>query len=368
MKNIHVVLVLVIIGAILLSACTTTHTLNSQETIKTLKIGIITPLTGWGAYWGVPVINGAEIAKDKISSEGMKLDLYIEDSKANGKETVMAAKKLINIDKIDAAIVDFSMPSLAVAPVFKDEKTPFVYVGYVKSILEENDYAFKSFLDVESDCKKMVRYAKVNNKTKKLGAILAQTEYSHLCLKGAKEIEPNINEYWYNFGDTDFKPLFTKAKDDGVDTIIIVGWTDEFVPFFQQMVEMDIDFNILCGSGSECVPNEVLKNIPEETLQRIITFDLYGLEDTDFAKKYNEKHPNASKADLVAAAYGYDEVIILAEAAKHCNPVTKDCIKEHLLTIKDYPTALNSNGFKDRVLQIKTKLYNVKDRKLSVLE
>lgn len=253
------------------------------------------------------------------------------------------------------------------SPIFDTAQIPFIYNAMPKSPLAQTNYSFKSFLDAYTGCKKMVQYSKRNNDHEKIEAVLAKTEYGEHCLDGARQIEPDIKVYWYNFGETDFKTLMVKAVNGGADSILIIGWSNELLPFFKQRSELGYDFQVLCGSGSECLNEEVINSIDSKELENTLVFDFSDLSETEFVVKYKLKYPDATLADITAAAHGHEAVIIFAEAMKQCSEITGDCIKEKLKNVKDYPTALNSKGFKDCVLQINTEIYKFRNGNLVVV-
>ena len=77
---------------------------NSQTASGSIKIGVITPLSGSMSYWGLPSTNGMKLAVEEINNAGgisnKKLELVVEDSKGDVAEGANAANKLINIDKV----------------------------------------------------------------------------------------------------------------------------------------------------------------------------------------------------------------------------------------------------------------------------
>src|SRR3989338_266462 len=72
------------------------------------KIGVMLPLTGDGAAYGLPIQKALKIAFDEINAKGgvngAKLDPIYEDSKCNPKDGNAAAQKLINVDKVKVII------------------------------------------------------------------------------------------------------------------------------------------------------------------------------------------------------------------------------------------------------------------------
>ena len=89
---------------------------NAQESIK---IGVIQPLTGSVAYNGTTDVNGSKLALDEINAKGgvlgKKVELVIEDGQCRPANSVNAAEKLIQRDKVVAisgAFCSSSTPSL----------------------------------------------------------------------------------------------------------------------------------------------------------------------------------------------------------------------------------------------------------------
>lgn len=70
-----------------------------------IKIGYIAPLTGASAYLGKEVTDGALLALEEINAAGgilgRRVELIIEDDEGKPDKCLSAAKKLIEVDKVD---------------------------------------------------------------------------------------------------------------------------------------------------------------------------------------------------------------------------------------------------------------------------
>ncbi|MGB6053907.1 MAG: ABC transporter substrate-binding protein, partial [Burkholderiaceae bacterium] len=66
---------------------------------STIKIGLIQPVTGPAAYDGQSVINGARLAEAELNAAGgvlgKKVELLLQDGKADPAESLNAAEKLL---------------------------------------------------------------------------------------------------------------------------------------------------------------------------------------------------------------------------------------------------------------------------------
>src|ERR1700744_2922628 len=88
----------------------------------TVKIGVIQPLTGSVAYNGTTDVNGIKLALSEINAKGgvlgKKVEVVVEDGQCQPANSVNAAEKLIQRDKVVGLIGAFcSSATLAVMPV-----------------------------------------------------------------------------------------------------------------------------------------------------------------------------------------------------------------------------------------------------------
>src|SRR4030042_3261661 len=93
-----------------------------------IKIGVIYPLSGPIAYDGGSVVNGAKLATEEINKKGGPLpgapmELIIEDGQGMPAQSIAAAEKLINRDKVVALMGCYrSSASLAAQPIAEKNK------------------------------------------------------------------------------------------------------------------------------------------------------------------------------------------------------------------------------------------------------
>ena len=112
----------------LLSLLLPSVTAHAEDTVK---IGLIQPLTGSVAYNGTTDVNGSKLALDEINAKGgvlgKKVELVIEDGQCQPGNSVNAAEKLIQRDKVVGLSGAFcSSATLAVMPVAAKYKMPLI--------------------------------------------------------------------------------------------------------------------------------------------------------------------------------------------------------------------------------------------------
>ncbi|MEP7207705.1 MAG: ABC transporter substrate-binding protein, partial [Casimicrobiaceae bacterium] len=88
----------------------------------TLRIGSLCPVSGGGSSYGSGMQKAIEIALAEVNAAGgaagRKLELFSEDSQTKPEAAVLAAKKLIEVNKVQAILGTWSSGvSLAVMPL-----------------------------------------------------------------------------------------------------------------------------------------------------------------------------------------------------------------------------------------------------------
>jgi branched-chain amino acid transport system substrate-binding protein len=355
------VIIFIVIIVILFLLCFS----NNSSKIENIRIGVVTPLTGNGATLGKPMVEGMEIAVNEINSNGgingKKIKLYVEDGKMEGSTTNTATQFIIDNYNPQAMVTLYHIDAEVMSPLTKKAEIPLLHASFARSLLSSNPTAFKINFDAVDGCKQLIEYAKANSKYKKLGVLMSRVAYNEYCLEGAKEVESNIAEYWYNFGDTDFRTLLIKAQKDGVDALLTVGIDFEYVEMFKQMSELGYNGKLFCATASECINPELSKaNYP--AFENTLSVDFVNpktIETSNFSEKYKEEFPGREGSVITYAGIGYDSVMILKDAFNKCDSNDKRCIINSLESYKDLKndSVIGTIGFNDRVLKLDYNIY-----------
>src|SRR5258708_714093 len=106
---------------------------------STLRLGVLTPLTGAGGFDGPRMLKAMQAVAEEINGAGgligRKIELVVEDDQTNPEAAVRAARKLIDVDKIPVIMGTWaSAVTSAVAPVCWESKTFLTTVSGADSI------------------------------------------------------------------------------------------------------------------------------------------------------------------------------------------------------------------------------------------
>jgi ABC-type branched-subunit amino acid transport system substrate-binding protein len=93
-----------------------------------LRLGVLTPLTGAGAFDGPRMLKSMQAVAAEVNAAGgvlgRQIELVVEDSETNPEAAVRAARKLIDVEKVPVIMGTWaSAVTTAVAPVCWESKT-----------------------------------------------------------------------------------------------------------------------------------------------------------------------------------------------------------------------------------------------------
>lgn len=315
--------------------------LQSQGSEK-IKIGVIGPLTGDCAKYGVDVKKGIELAATEINEAGginrRELELIFEDSVCEPRKGVTALQKLINADGISIVIdAAGSSVALAEAPVAESSRVLLMLASASNyKIKYAGDYVFRVFPSDSFQGKKLVEIVKSAGH-KRVALIYINNDYG-VGLKEVFEEEFEkaggevIAAETHAMGETDFRPLLTKIANKKPDAIVFADYYKEGALAIKQIKELGINAALY---GSEALKEEALIETAGNSAENLVLLFARPQENQafkEFEAAYEEKF---GEEPQTYAPYGYDAMQLLAQAiGKAGTDATK--VKEELYRVKAY--------------------------------
>ena len=208
------------------------------QAADTIKIGLVTALSGQSAQAGESITRGLTVAIDEINAKGgllggRKVELVSRDDEGNPAKGVVAARELIYKEKVAVLFGGLDTPvSMAIVPIANQEKVPFMGpwaagTGITKNGANPN-YAFRVSAVDEIVDKGMLQYAQKTFKSAKPGMILVNNAWGESNEKGLtaamteKGLKPAGIEK-FEASDVDVTPQLNRLKAAGADTLFMVG-------------------------------------------------------------------------------------------------------------------------------------------------
>jgi branched-chain amino acid transport system substrate-binding protein len=313
----------------------------SQE----IKLGLMCPLTGGSAPFGVSARDGALLAINQINEKGgvlgKKLSLVERDTEAKNERGVQLAQDLIQREQIVAGIGFCNTGvSLAAQKYFQQAKTPIfdpVATGTaVTNQFPAPSYIFRVGARDELQAAMLVEEASRQKKTK-IAILADSTNYGQLGREDvekaleAKKLKAVVVEK-FNVRDVDMTPQLLKARQAGADIVIAYGIGPELAQIANSMAKLawNVPMVTSWNSSMSNFIDTAQKNgngvrmpqtfIQEATTQRRQSFII------DYLKTYKlDRIPSPS-----SAAQAYDSVLLLAAAIGQAKSTDGTKVREAL--------------------------------------
>jgi len=359
-------LLIVFIGIFLLfSGCDDKENIGQIEKSKeVIKIGILLPLTGEGAFWGQNAKKGIEIAITEIEKLDTRFNYeYIwEDSNTNPKQAITAFQKMLVIDNIKYSIVDMiSSNVLAIAPIAEKNKVIILSPGASSpKITNAGDYIFRNWPSDSLQGKENAMIAK-KMKWKNIAILKVNNDYGvGLSEAFKKNLDKDMNiliEETYKQGEKEFKTILQKIKESNPDGIYLLAYPQEIPIILKQSHELNIQTVFL---GTETFENKKIIEQAGEGAEGIIyTFpkapDIKETKVKRFRAKYKAKYNEdiGTPADVA-----YDALHLIIQAIESSNNNVNE-VKKYLYNIRDYNGAsgkfsIDKNGDAIKSFDLKT--------------
>jgi branched-chain amino acid transport system substrate-binding protein len=318
---------------------------SAAQAQETIKIGLIQPLTGSVAYNGTSDVNGSKLALDEINAKGgvlgKKIELIIEDGQCRPANSVNAAEKLIQRDKVVAISGAFcSSATLAVMPVAANNKMPMITgVSSSAELTEKGNRWF--FRATETDALLAKSFAKIlfeHLKLRKVAYIGVNDDWGR---GGVSEFEKQMTalgattvmKEYFDHGTSDFYTLLTKLRASGADGAFVAAETQDGSIFVKQKAEFGIQTKVF-GVGSWATSDFLkLTGASSEGIYAAVPYasTMTTPKNKAFVEAYTERYKEAPGK---YAAAGYNAINILAEAIARAGSTEAEKIREALAQTK----------------------------------
>src|SRR3982750_1351410 len=208
---------------------------------QTIKIGLVTALSGQSARAGEAITRGVQVAIDEINASGglrvgnqsRKLELLRRDDESIPAKGVIAARELYFKEKVAVLFGGLDSPvALAIVPIANENKLPFMDPWAAGTPITKNgakdNYVFRVSAVDEIVDKAMLQYAQKTFSAKNCGMILVNNPWGEsnekglraaLAEKGVKHA--GIEKFEGN--DIDVVPQLSRLKAAGADCLFLVG-------------------------------------------------------------------------------------------------------------------------------------------------
>jgi len=323
----------------------------------TIKLGLVAAMSGQSAKSGEAIVRGLSVAIDEINAKGgvlgKKLELVVRDDESNPAKGVVAARELVQREKVAALFGGLDTPvSMAIVPFANQNKVPFMGVWAAGTPITRNgapeNYVFRvSAVDALVD-KALVAYAIKKYGAKKPGMILINNPWGESNEKGLKAAleekgMPFAGIEKFQDADVDVVPQLTRLKESGADVLFMVANVAPSSQVVKSLDRMGWDVPIVSHWGPAGGRFSELAGPSGAKVHFIQTFSFAGTLSPKgeavlaaLKKKYPEIKSLADVTPAVGIANAYDAMNLTAVAIAKAGSTDGSKIREAFEQIESY--------------------------------
>jgi len=327
---------------------------NAQDTIK---LGLVAAMSGQSAKSGEAIVRGLSIAIDEVNAAGgvlgKKLQLVVRDDESNPAKGVVAARELVQRERVAALFGGLDTPvSIAIVPFANQSKVPFMGVWAAGTPITRNgaaeNYVFRvSAVDVLVD-QALVAYAMKKYSAKKPGMILINNSWGESNEKGLKAaLEAKKMAYAgiekFETNDVDVVPQLTRLKEAGADALFLVANVAPSSQVVKSLDRMGWDVPIVSHWGPAGGRFSELAGPSAAKVHFIQTYSFSGKLSPKgeavlaaLKKKYPEIKTLADVTPAVGIANAYDAMHLTALAIAKAGSVEGPKVRQGFYAIDTY--------------------------------
>jgi branched-chain amino acid transport system substrate-binding protein len=324
---------------------------------ETLKLGLVAAMSGQSAKSGEAIVRGLSLAIDEVNAKGgvlgKKVELLARDDESNPAKGVLAARELVQREKVAAFFGGIDTPvSLAIVPFANQTKTPFMGVWAAGTPITRNgaaeNYVFRvSAVDELVDAA-LVDYAVKKYGAKKPGLILINNPWGESNEKGLKaalaaKSLPYAGVEKFETNDVDVVPQLSRLKQAGTDVLLLVANVAPSAQVVKSLDRMGWEVPIVSHWGPAGGRFTELAGPSAAKVHFIQTFSFSGNPSPKAAavleglkKKYPEIKSLADVTPAVGIADAYDAMHLIALAIVKAGSSEGPKIREGLYAIDRY--------------------------------
>ncbi|MGO4282479.1 branched-chain amino acid transport system substrate-binding protein [Cupriavidus sp. OV038] len=328
------------------------------QAADTIKIGLITALSGQSARAGESLTRGMTVAIDEINAKGgllggRKLELVRRDDEGNPAKGVLAARELIYKEKVAVLFGGLDTPvSMAIVPIANQEKVPFMGPWAAGTPITRNganpNFAFRVSAVDEVVDKAMLQYAQKTFNATKPGLILVNNPWGESNEKGivaamaAKGGKP-VGVEKFEANDVDVVPQLGRLKAAGADVLLMVGNVGPSAQVVKSLDRMGWKVPVVSHWGPAGGRFTELAGPNAKNVHFVQTYSFFGAQTpvstrvvTDLKAKYSDIKGPDDITPAVGVANAYDATQLAALAIAKAGSTKGDAIREGFYKIDRY--------------------------------
>ena len=247
---------------------------SARGQVSEVNVGVIVPLSGANAQFGVNSRNGIELAADQINAKGgikslggAKINLIVADSTSTPTTAATVGQRLITQNNVVAILGAYaSSLTLALSEATERRGIPLLTMSFSDQITGRG---FKYVFQVISKASTIgaaqlegtMEIAQgAGQKLDRIAIMYEDTAYGTSQAKGLRETAAKHNievvmDDAYPLGITDVTPLINKLRATNAQAVFPCSYLNDGLQIIRSMRQQNITLPVIGGAGGYVIPD-----------------------------------------------------------------------------------------------------------------
>jgi len=311
---------------------------SSSAQPAAINIGVVVPLSGANAQFGVNSRNGIELVVDEINAAGgikalggAKINLVVSDSTSNPTTASTIARRLITQNEVTAILGAFaSSLTLAISEVTARADIPFLTMAFADEITGRGlESVFQVTPKASVTGRAQVNYTlaiaeAAGSKIEKIAIMYEDTAYGIAQSRGLRRAAKDANieivmDEAYPLGITDATPLIEKLHASRAQAVFPVSYLNDSLFIIRTMRQQRMTIPAIGGAAGYVIPDfaKGLGEFAEDVLSiSPSNYDLAPVLTDPFRKRFGYFMVH----EAIEHAVALDVLVQAIERAKSAKP------------------------------------------------
>ncbi len=229
---------------------------------NTVKIGVITSLTGSQAAFGEAHKNGYSIAVDQINAKGgvlgkkIELDFYDDQSKPD--QAVQGVSKLVDQDHVPVLLGAYSSENTKaiINPVIQHQVPLLIPTATADNVMDsKSPWIFRICAGANDYARATIEFLQHNGSPKTMAIVYEKTNFGQANMQAMKEAAAKagikvVAAEQYEAKSPDYRAVLRRVKDANPEVIYFCSYLLDATTLMRQSQEVDLNPKYYTSSGT----------------------------------------------------------------------------------------------------------------------
>ncbi|KAI3592078.1 ABC transporter, substrate-binding protein (cluster 4, leucine/isoleucine/valine/benzoate) (plasmid) [Cupriavidus sp. U2] len=326
-------------------------TLSLAQDNGPIRIGILAPLSGGGGAYGAGMANAARKAADYINSQaggllgGRKIEILVEDDESNPTAGVAAARKLLDVSKVNAIVgVWSSAVAMAVKPLTIERGVPLFVTGSGDEVTQgDNKGLVWRFQARGSDWGTVFARAAAKDGAHKASLLVLQTPFT------LSMVDPFVNTFkksggqildvvYYNPNQPSYRAEVEKVFARKPDAVFIPSYLPDLSAISREVYRSGFsDTRLYANSSAADAEGAFIKNVGKQVAEGIHHIQSIPPASSTAYKTFAREAGIPSGTLAIFPSNVWDEISVLALAIEGAGSADPKVFAKAILPVVNGP-------------------------------